>query len=29
MRKLSVSGLVTLDGVIQDPGRFSETGRGG
>jgi dihydrofolate reductase len=29
MRKLSVSTLVTLDGVIQDPGGFGETGQGG
>jgi dihydrofolate reductase len=29
MRKLSVSTLVTLDGVIQDPGGFGETERGG
>ena len=29
MRKLSVSTLVTLDGVIQDPGGFSELDRGG
>jgi len=29
MRKLSVSTLVTLDGVIQDPGGFGETDRGG
>lgn len=25
MRKLSVSALVSLDGVIQDPGGFGET----
>jgi len=25
MRKLSVSTLVSLDGVIQDPGGFGET----
>jgi dihydrofolate reductase len=29
MRKLSVSTLVSLDGVIQDPGGFGETGQGG
>jgi dihydrofolate reductase len=29
MRKLSVSTLVTLDGVIQDPGGFGELDRGG
>jgi dihydrofolate reductase len=29
MRKLSVSTLVSLDGVIQDPGGFGETDRGG
>jgi dihydrofolate reductase len=29
MRKLSVSTLVTLDGVIQDPGGFGETKDGG
>src|ERR1700751_1140498 len=29
MRKLSVSTLVTLDGVIQDPGGFGETAHGG
>ena len=29
MRKLSVSTLVTLDGVIQDPGGFGETNQGG
>jgi dihydrofolate reductase len=29
MRKLSVSTLVSLDGVIQDPGEFGETARGG
>ncbi|HEX6521839.1 MAG TPA: dihydrofolate reductase family protein [Streptosporangiaceae bacterium] len=29
MRKLSVSTLVTLDGVIQDPGGFGETANGG
>jgi len=29
MRKLSVSTLVTLDGVIQDPGGFGETAQGG
>ncbi|HZR53092.1 MAG TPA: dihydrofolate reductase family protein [Streptosporangiaceae bacterium] len=29
MRKLSVSTLVTLDGVIQDPGGFGETDQGG
>jgi dihydrofolate reductase len=29
MRKLSVSTLVTLDGVVQDPGGFGETGDGG
>ena len=29
MRKLSVSTLVSLDGVIQDPGGFGETGYGG
>jgi len=29
MRKLSVSTLVSLDGVIQDPGGFGETSRGG
>lgn len=29
MRKLSVSTLVTLDGVVQDPGGFGETDRGG
>ena len=29
MRKLSVSTLVTLDGVIQDPGGFGETADGG
>jgi hypothetical protein len=29
MRKLSVSTLVTLDGVIQDPGGFGETDHGG
>lgn len=29
MRKLSVSTLVSLDGVIQDPGGFGETARGG
>jgi len=29
MRKLSVSTLVSLDGVIQDPGGFGETDQGG
>ena len=29
MRKLSVSTLVALDGVIQDPGGFGETDQGG
>jgi dihydrofolate reductase len=29
MRKLSVSTLVTLDGVVQDPGGFGETEQGG
>jgi dihydrofolate reductase len=29
MRKLSVSTLVTLDGVVQDPGGFGETRDGG
>lgn len=29
MGKLSVSTLVTLDGVIQDPGGFGETEQGG
>ncbi len=29
MRKLSVSSLVTLDGVSQDPGGFGETAQGG
>jgi hypothetical protein len=29
MRKLSVSTLVSLDGVIQDPGGFGETEDGG
>jgi dihydrofolate reductase len=29
MRKLSVSTLVTLDGVVQDPGGFGETDEGG
>src|SRR5262245_12606118 len=29
MRKLSVSTLVTLDGVVQDPGGFGETEEGG
>ena len=29
MRKLSVSTLVTLDGVSQDPGGFGETEQGG
>ncbi|HEY6481133.1 MAG TPA: dihydrofolate reductase family protein, partial [Streptosporangiaceae bacterium] len=29
MRSLSVSTLVTLDGVIQDPGGFGETSQGG
>lgn len=29
MRKLSVSTLVTLDGVVQDPGGFGETAEGG
>jgi dihydrofolate reductase len=29
MRKLSVSTLATLDGVIQDPGGFGETEQGG
>jgi dihydrofolate reductase len=29
MRKLNVSTLVTLDGVIQDPGGFGETEQGG
>jgi dihydrofolate reductase len=29
MRKLAVSTLVTLDGVIQDPGGFGETAQGG
>jgi dihydrofolate reductase len=29
MRKLSVSTLVTLDGVVQDPGGFGETDNGG
>jgi dihydrofolate reductase len=29
MRKLKVSTLVTLDGVIQDPGGFGETEQGG
>ena len=29
MRELSVSTLVTLDGVIQDPGGFGETRQGG
>lgn len=29
MRKLNVSTLVTLDGVIQDPGGFGETQHGG
>jgi hypothetical protein len=29
MGKLSVPTLVTLDGVIQDPGGFGETSQGG
>jgi hypothetical protein len=29
MRKLNVSTLVTLDGVIQDPGGFGELEEGG
>jgi hypothetical protein len=29
MRKLNVSTLVTLDGVIQDPGGFQELDEGG
>src|SRR5690242_19268322 len=29
MRRLSVSTLVSLDGVIQDPGGFGETNHGG
>jgi hypothetical protein len=29
MRKLSVSTLITLDGVIQDPGGFGEIEQGG
>jgi hypothetical protein len=29
MRKLNVSTLVTLDGVIQDPGGFGELDQGG
>src|SRR5512132_3667721 len=29
MRRLSVSTLVTLDGVVQDPGGFGETETGG
>jgi dihydrofolate reductase len=29
MRKLSISTLVTLDGVVQDPGGFGETAAGG
>ena len=29
MRKLSVSTLVTLDGVVQDPGGFGEIAQGG
>jgi dihydrofolate reductase len=29
MRKLTVSTLVTLDGVVQDPGGFGETDQGG
>jgi hypothetical protein len=29
MRKLNVSTLVTLDGVIQDPGGFQELEEGG
>ena len=29
MRKLNVSTLVTLDGVIQDPGGFQELNEGG
>ena len=29
MRKLSVSTLVSLDGVVQDPGGFGETEQGG
>lgn len=29
MRKLKVSTLVTLDGVIQDPGGFGEIEQGG
>jgi dihydrofolate reductase len=29
MRRLSVSTLVTLDGVVQDPGGFGETEDGG
>ncbi|HKD40345.1 MAG TPA: dihydrofolate reductase family protein, partial [Myxococcaceae bacterium] len=29
MRKLVVSTLVTLDGVVQDPGGFGETAQGG
>ena len=29
MRKLSVSTLVALDGVVQDPGGFGETEDGG
>src|SRR5215213_10989053 len=29
MRKLVVSTLVTLDGVVQDPGAFGETAQGG
>ena len=29
MRNLNVSTLVTLDGVIQDPGGFGETAHGG
>jgi hypothetical protein len=29
MRKLTVQTFVTLDGVVQDPGGFGETERGG
>jgi hypothetical protein len=29
MRKLSVSTLVSLDGILQDPGGFGETEQGG
>jgi dihydrofolate reductase len=29
MRKLTVQAFVTLDGVVQDPGRFGETEHGG